>query len=175
MPTKRWAVYMADGHTNASAQADGSFPPSLWPALRWAAVRTCPATSSPACPCCRAAHSPQGCDGGRLYYDGCASVVVNGQLVAQASTHACVGLACARWRCWFTAGDLGSSLGGCPSRHLCCLPPTTTTRAGLPVLSGRGGGGDGGGGSGRRGLTSRRHRVAAGAGQLSGAGAPGTR
>lgn len=25
----------------------------------------------------------QGCDGGRLYYDGCASVVVNGRLVAQ--------------------------------------------------------------------------------------------
>jgi NAD+ synthase (glutamine-hydrolysing) len=25
----------------------------------------------------------QGCDGGRLYYDGCASVVVNGELVAQ--------------------------------------------------------------------------------------------
>ncbi|XP_004300490.1 PREDICTED: glutamine-dependent NAD(+) synthetase [Fragaria vesca subsp. vesca] len=27
----------------------------------------------------------QGCDGGRLYYDGCASVVVNGDLVAQGS------------------------------------------------------------------------------------------
>lgn len=26
----------------------------------------------------------QGCDGGRLYYDGCAAVVVNGKLVAQA-------------------------------------------------------------------------------------------
>lgn len=26
----------------------------------------------------------QGCDGGRLYYDGCAAVVVNGRLVAQA-------------------------------------------------------------------------------------------
>ncbi|XP_048422710.1 glutamine-dependent NAD(+) synthetase isoform X2 [Pyrus x bretschneideri] len=27
----------------------------------------------------------QGCDGGRLYYDGCASVVINGDLVAQGS------------------------------------------------------------------------------------------
>ncbi|CAM6096271.1 unnamed protein product [Calypogeia fissa] len=27
----------------------------------------------------------QGCDGGRLYYDGCASVIVNGDLVAQGS------------------------------------------------------------------------------------------
>lgn len=27
----------------------------------------------------------QGCDGGRLYYDGCACVAVNGQLVAQGS------------------------------------------------------------------------------------------
>ena len=27
----------------------------------------------------------RGCDGSRLYYDGCASVVVNGKLVAQAS------------------------------------------------------------------------------------------
>ena len=27
----------------------------------------------------------QGCDGNRLYYDGCACVAVNGQLVAQAS------------------------------------------------------------------------------------------
>ncbi|MCI22193.1 glutamine-dependent NAD(+) synthetase-like, partial [Trifolium medium] len=27
----------------------------------------------------------QGCDGGRLYYDGCASVVVNGDVVAQGS------------------------------------------------------------------------------------------
>lgn len=25
----------------------------------------------------------QGCDGGRLYYDGCAAVVTNGRLVAQ--------------------------------------------------------------------------------------------
>ena len=25
----------------------------------------------------------QGCDGGRLYYDGCASICVNGNLVAQ--------------------------------------------------------------------------------------------
>lgn len=25
----------------------------------------------------------QGCDGGRLYFDGCACVVVNGKLVAQ--------------------------------------------------------------------------------------------
>lgn len=25
----------------------------------------------------------RGCDGGRLYYDGCAAVVVNGRLVAQ--------------------------------------------------------------------------------------------
>jgi NAD+ synthase (glutamine-hydrolysing) len=25
----------------------------------------------------------RGCDGGRLYFDGCAAVVVNGQLVAQ--------------------------------------------------------------------------------------------
>ncbi len=25
----------------------------------------------------------RGCDGGRLYFDGCASVVINGQLVAQ--------------------------------------------------------------------------------------------
>ncbi len=25
----------------------------------------------------------RGCDGGRLYFDGCASVIVNGQLVAQ--------------------------------------------------------------------------------------------
>ena len=31
----------------------------------------------------------QGCDGGRLYFDGCAAVVVNGSLVAQVSnTHA---------------------------------------------------------------------------------------
>lgn len=27
----------------------------------------------------------QGCDGGRLYFDGCACVAVNGQLVAQGS------------------------------------------------------------------------------------------
>lgn len=27
----------------------------------------------------------RGCDGGRLYYDGCAAVVVNGRLVAQVS------------------------------------------------------------------------------------------
>lgn len=27
----------------------------------------------------------QGCDGGRLYYDGCACVAVNGSLVAQAT------------------------------------------------------------------------------------------
>jgi hypothetical protein len=27
----------------------------------------------------------QGCDGGRLYYDGCACVAVNGKLVAQGS------------------------------------------------------------------------------------------
>jgi NAD+ synthase (glutamine-hydrolysing) len=27
----------------------------------------------------------RGCDGGRLYYDGCAAAVVNGDLVAQAS------------------------------------------------------------------------------------------
>jgi NAD+ synthase (glutamine-hydrolysing) len=27
----------------------------------------------------------RGCDGGRLYYDGCACVAVNGQLVAQGS------------------------------------------------------------------------------------------
>jgi NAD+ synthase (glutamine-hydrolysing) len=27
----------------------------------------------------------QGCDGGRLYYDGCASVVVNGDVVALGS------------------------------------------------------------------------------------------
>ena len=27
----------------------------------------------------------QGCDGNRLYYDGCACVAINGQLVAQAS------------------------------------------------------------------------------------------
>ena len=27
----------------------------------------------------------KGCDGGRLYYDGCAMVWLNGQLVAQAS------------------------------------------------------------------------------------------
>lgn len=27
----------------------------------------------------------QGCDGGRLYYDGCACVAVNGRLVAQGS------------------------------------------------------------------------------------------
>ena len=28
----------------------------------------------------------QGCDGNRLYYDGCACIAVNGQLVAQVST-----------------------------------------------------------------------------------------
>jgi NAD+ synthase (glutamine-hydrolysing) len=27
----------------------------------------------------------QGCDGGRVYYDGCSAVMVNGKLVAQAS------------------------------------------------------------------------------------------
>ncbi len=27
----------------------------------------------------------QGCDGGRLYYDGCSSVCVNGELMAQGS------------------------------------------------------------------------------------------
>ena len=27
----------------------------------------------------------QGCDGGRLYYDGCALIVVNGDVVAQGS------------------------------------------------------------------------------------------
>ncbi len=29
----------------------------------------------------------QGCDGGRLYFDGCAAVVVNGKLVAQVGSH----------------------------------------------------------------------------------------
>ena len=33
----------------------------------------------------------QGCDGNRLYYDGCACVAVNGQFVAQ------VGLSCLVW------------------------------------------------------------------------------
>ena len=28
----------------------------------------------------------QGCDGGRLYYDGCACVALNGQLLAQVSS-----------------------------------------------------------------------------------------
>jgi NAD+ synthase (glutamine-hydrolysing) len=27
----------------------------------------------------------QGCDGGRLYFDGCACIAVNGELVAQGS------------------------------------------------------------------------------------------
>lgn len=31
----------------------------------------------------------QGCDGGRLYYDGCATVAVNGDLVAQGSQFSC--------------------------------------------------------------------------------------
>jgi len=29
----------------------------------------------------------RGCDGGRLYYDGCASVAVNGEFVAQVCAH----------------------------------------------------------------------------------------
>ena len=29
--------------------------------------------------------SIQGCDGDRLYYDGCSSIIVNGEIVAQAS------------------------------------------------------------------------------------------
>lgn len=31
----------------------------------------------------------QGCDGGRLYFDGCACVVVNGKLVAQVDANIC--------------------------------------------------------------------------------------
>lgn len=27
----------------------------------------------------------KGCDGGRLYYDGCAMIIVNGEIVAQGS------------------------------------------------------------------------------------------
>jgi hypothetical protein len=37
------------------------------------------------CPSAAPAPLLQGCDGGRLYYDGCACVAVNGQLVAQGS------------------------------------------------------------------------------------------
>ena len=36
----------------------------------------------------------QGCDGNRLYYDGCACIAVNGQLVAQVSKACC--FACLR-------------------------------------------------------------------------------
>lgn len=34
-------------------------------------------------PCCTAMCIVQGCDGGRLYFDGCVCAVVNGKLVAQ--------------------------------------------------------------------------------------------
>jgi NAD+ synthase (glutamine-hydrolysing) len=40
----------------------------------------------------------RGCDGGRLYYDGCSAVLVNGKLVAQASQFSLkVCCACLRW------------------------------------------------------------------------------
>ena len=34
----------------------------------------------------------QGCDGGRLYYDGCACICLNGDLLAQVHNSACAGL-----------------------------------------------------------------------------------
>jgi hypothetical protein len=43
----------------------------------------------------------QGCDGGRLYFDGCACVAVNGQLVAQGSQFSLSDVEVSqRWHCF---------------------------------------------------------------------------
>ena len=49
----------------------------------------------------------QGCDGGRLYYDGCACVVVNGELVAQVGAYGFGVKGLGSW-----AGDGGGGGGG---------------------------------------------------------------
>lgn len=61
----------------------------------------------------------QGCDGGRLYYDGCAAVVVNGQLVAQVGLCRDYAAVVAKVGGW--AGMLWGRGGGQLLLHSACM------------------------------------------------------
>jgi hypothetical protein len=70
----------------------------------------------------------QGCDGGRLYFDGCAAVVVNGSLVAQVRWGACHSrAACRQAPPW---GAASSHIGHAPVRP--CISQATTSSCSVP-------------------------------------------